>query len=332
VSGDDCASVISLGPITGTPQTTSGTITGYNNSTSACSGSGPDAVYAVTLLSTSALSVGVSASGFTPRVSIRSTCATATPLACDAPSTSSFATASLPSLSPGTYYVWVDSSSVSASGTFSLAVSNTGAGGGGFGGGFGGGSSGTGTYVASTIVANCDSMVGSTTLLSSATTPALTDDSTSLIQALPITFQFFGGLVTTYSAQSNGMAQLYPSFSGTPSTNWTNTFIPNSGIPNGFVAPLWDDLGPTTGSAVRTRLNLSGANPAFIISWLAMQGAGTEFQVKLFANSDVIEFHYCTMIAGSPSIGVEDLTGTLGVSRPSTSAVTGSGIRFTPSP
>lgn len=85
-------------------------------------GAGPDAVYQVTLSSPATLTAQVTATGFTPRISIRSTCSTTSTLACDSVPVSGVATATTSQLAAGTYFVWVDSSQPAAAGSYSLSL------------------------------------------------------------------------------------------------------------------------------------------------------------------------------------------------------------------
>ncbi len=101
---------------------TTGSLTGLLNDSTVCSGTGPDAVYQVSLSSPATLTVYASSSTFTPRVSVRSSCLGTTTLACDPVSSFGLATVTTSALAAGTYFVWVDSSSTSATGSFSLSV------------------------------------------------------------------------------------------------------------------------------------------------------------------------------------------------------------------
>jgi hypothetical protein len=337
--GDDCTSAIPLTLFSGSAST-SGSLTGFVNDTTACSGTGPDAVYSVTLNTPGALTARVDGFGFTPRVSVRSFCTSTSTLACDSVGTSGVATTPTNQLGAGTYFVWVDSSSSLASGSYSLTVTSSGSGGGGagggFAGGFGGGGAASGNYVATSITASCDDLTFGQTALLSGT--ALSDDSASSVFALPISFQFFGSPVSNYGVQSNGMAQFFTSSSGLVSTSFSNTTIPSSAGPNGFAAPFWDDLYPTT-SPLPTLPSISSkvvstGGTHLTISWtnVARSGATSmnEFQAKFFSTG-VVEYHYCSiggLTGGTPSIGLEDSLGTTGTQY-SPTVSTGSGVRFT---
>lgn len=173
------------------------------------------------------------------------------------------------------------------------------------------------------------------------------DDTASARIALPFAFDFFGAPVTHYSVSSNGLMQLWPSDSGTPSTTATNASIPSTSTPNGYVAPFWDDLEPAAGGASVVSLVDGAAGSQRLVfqwtNWQAYDDASgvLTFQAHLIEGSDVIEYHYCSMNAtagtrhsgGSATIGVENVAGTDGVSISFNTAgavSTGSGFRLTP--
>src|SRR5262249_44694378 len=93
------------------------------------------------------------------------------------------------------------------------------------------------------------SSIATTGTLATLTDP---DDGYATIAA-GIAFPFFG---TNVSASSS----IYPSTNGllaifTPDASHTNASIPSTAVPNGFMAPLWDDLlVPSTGAIYWTVL------------------------------------------------------------------------------
>jgi hypothetical protein len=339
--GDTCLDAIPLNPAPNAAVIAdTGTLTGRFNDTNACSGSGPDVVYALSLSQTTLVTPRVSATGFFPRVSIRSTCSTSSTLTCAAATSSMAVNANPVTLAPGTWFVWVDSDATPVGGSnylLSLDLMPPGTGGGGAGGGTAGGTAGgfgggTGSYIQTAIVAACDDLsVGATDVLTPNTIPALSDDSASPVMPLPVPFPFFGSLVTHAGVQSNGMVQLFTSSSGTVSTSYTNTSIPSTGAPDGFAAPLWNDLFPDSTSAIRMRAFTTGG-ARLTVNWLNVAGPSTEFQAKFFATG-VIEFHYCSMAGvatSSATAGVESLSGFSGTPGTFSTTLTGSGMRFTP--
>lgn len=334
--GDSCSTVVPLTLFSGSAST-SGSLTGYLNDTSACSGTGPDAVYSVTLSAPAALTAQVFASGFTPRVSVRSSCTTTTTLGCDSAPISGVATTTTSQLSAGTYFVWVDSSSSVASGSYSLSLTASGAGGGGaggggVGGGFAGGGATSGSYVSSSIAASCDDMTGAMELISASTSPVVGDDVTTQPTLLPISFNFFGAPHPYASVQTNGMVQFHTSSTGLASSAYSNALtIPSSATPNGFAAPYWDDLytSGVAGEAVVMKV-LSTGGSHVTVEWVNPFGTATNFQAKFFASTGVIEYHYCNIgvaTGSSAAIGVENSSGTSGAQY--STVATSAGVRFT---
>lgn len=341
--GDNCGSVIPL-VFSGNSAATSGSITGYANDTTVCSGTGPDAVYSVTLAQPAAITASVTAFGFTPRVNVRATCTSASTLGCDSAPVSGTASTTTAQLSAGTYFVWVDSSSSLSTGSYSLQVTASGAGGGSAGGGSaGGGSAGgggaSGGYTITAVTTSCDDLTtGATDLLSSSTSPPVSDDAASNVFPIPSPFALFGTPVTHYGVQSNGMVQFFTSSFGTVSAAYTNAPIPDSLEPNGYVAPYWDDLFPVSGllASVRSKVFITGGG-RFTVEWnnlgRASTGTTTRFQAKFFS-SGVFEFHYCTlqatnMTGAGATIGAENLAGTFGTEH-TAGISTSSALRFTP--
>lgn len=203
------------------------------------------------------------------------------------------------------------------------------------------------------ITSACDDMSAATPLAGT-----LTDTSTSAITALPsgFAFNFFGTPVTHFSANSNGLLQLYTSATGTASSTGANVAINSTSSPNGYVAALWDDLDSSTtqmsngsyavfGTAPNRRFTFEWSNYTFWVSG----SFGLErlrFQAQLNETTNVVEVHYCSLVAAtgqtsidrsagsSATVGLEDLTGGDGVqavfNAPSTNVATGRGFRFTP--
>ncbi|MFO0606484.1 MAG: hypothetical protein U0324_25150 [Polyangiales bacterium] len=204
-------------------------------------------------------------------------------------------------------------------------------------------------YTSSPIMASCDDVSSGT-----AATPSggWDDDTTTAIAMLPFTVPFFGVDQTRWSANSNGLLQLYPMATGSTSTEYSNTTIPSTGTPNGFVAAFWDDLRTVaasdggTGTGMLTATLGAAPNRRFVVQWTDFtlpspdNTARLTFQVKLFETTNVIEVHYCAVTAGnarasgnSATVGVEDPTGASGTEisyLTADAARTGFGWRLTP--
>jgi hypothetical protein len=127
--GDSCTTGATPLSFTGGIATTSGTLTGFLNDTSSLtcgSGAGPDRVYSFTLGTAANVSATLNSSAFTPVISIRGPSASCggSEVVCGGP-TSGSATAQMTNLAAGSYWLWVDSSSATASGAYTLNVTVT---------------------------------------------------------------------------------------------------------------------------------------------------------------------------------------------------------------
>ncbi len=176
-------------------------------------------------------------------------------------------------------------------------------------------------YLQTTIPTACDDMSAGRVLVG----PSL-DNSSSMIAALPFALRLVGDDTSFYSVSSNGFAQLYPSMTGTPSTNAFNVGIPATRDPNGFVAPFWDDLYPLSSGISHVVVDTFGAAPSrrFVIQWSDWTIRSTDvrvrFQAKLFETTNIVEFHYCAMTGTSTArhsgsdatVGLENGAGTTG--------------------
>lgn len=193
-------------------------------------------------------------------------------------------------------------------------------------------------YITSPITAAC---VTGGTWTSPTRSSATSDDATTSLIALPFSGTFFGTTVTQFSANTNGLLQLYPSTGGTASTAYSNANIPSTSAPNGFVAAFWDDLYLGTGYDLHYQTLGSPGSQVLVVEWLNATAGGSPitFQAMLYEGTGVIELHYCATgttgrTSGSEAtIGLENATGTDGI-RTSVdtagAAVTGGGYRYTP--
>jgi hypothetical protein len=180
-----------------------------------------------------------------------------------------------------------------------------------------------------------------------AAVPGLTSGtSASALIALPLSFQYFGGPVTHYSVSSNGYLQLWPGGTGTPSTTSANVTMPNTALPNGIVAPFWDDLILETGATIRSLVVGSAGARHLVIEWANWRPTGStggSVTIKPISSRvrNTIRLHYCSMTATSgtqhtgsgATIGIENLTGTAASMQSHNTAgavMTGSGFLFTP--
>jgi hypothetical protein len=173
---------------------------------------------------------------------------------------------------------------------------------------------GDGTVCSGYQVASCSSAFED--ISASGNALALGDD-TGQVVPLGFNFTFFGNTYTTIAVCSNG----YLTF-GATQTDFTNDPIPNTATPNDIICPIWDDYDPSSGGQVDYQtLGLVG-NRRFIAQWTAVPQFSTAdqntFQAVLYENGNRIEFRYGTFtaegFAGDYTVGIENITGTTGLS------------------
>jgi subtilisin family serine protease len=139
--------------------------------------------------------------------------------------------------------------------------------------------------------------------------------------SLPFSFSYFGQSYTSAFVSTNGFLTLG---SSTGANYPNNPVIPNAAVPNGVIAPFWDDLNPAVGGAVYTSVTGSAPNRTFHVEWFNVPhfgnvGAAT-LEVSLYETSNEIRFRYldtnfgnATFNSGaSATAGVENQTGTQG--------------------
>ncbi len=172
------------------------------------------------------------------------------------------------------------------------------------------------------------------------------DDAMTSPVAMPFAFSYYGASASHWSASTNGIAQLWTSSAGAPSSEYSNTALPDMTAPEGMLAAFWDDL--TVDSPAVLQTATLGTAPArrFVIEWRDVSSiSGDEtlrFQIKLFEGSNVIEYHYCSMTTAglddrhtgeSATVGLQNYDGSRGEQVALDTAgttPTGALIRFTP--
>ncbi len=146
------------------------------------------------------------------------------------------------------------------------------------------------------------------------------DDGVATV-TLPFELRLFDVPTATLTVSVNGFASTSP---GIAPNNWVNTFFPNTALPDGVMAPWWDDLYLDTAipGGAEIAWTVTGTTPArvVVIEWrdVRLQGQSTAnhrrftFQLQL-EESGVIRFAYGdTETAGtvptvaSASAGLED--------------------------
>lgn len=155
------------------------------------------------------------------------------------------------------------------------------------------------------------------TALSAASAGPTGDDASAVVN-IGFTFSYMGSGYTQMLICTNGWA----SFNQSGGTQNDNTVLFTTGVPNTTLAPWFDDLSITGGSsAMSYKTTGSAPNRVFTIEWKNAQSyftgatAQLNFQIILYETTNIIEFHYGSVTAGShnagesASIGLEDATG-----------------------
>jgi hypothetical protein len=240
------------------------------------------------------------------------------------PSVDNRATYTNPSMMPQDVIVMVSAASPATNAVFDLVIAG-----------------GTPPYRAEAIPGNCDVLTSPTTIAS-----LVGDDVGAPSIPLPFAMRYFREPVLSWSASSNGYLQLWAT-SGMSTGALGASELPTSGAPPSMIAPFWDDLEIDAGTASVRWQDVAVGSRHLTIEWNNLRfccggGGGTDrltFQAKLFAASNVIEFHYCNLSPSTrasgqnASVGIQDSAGVTGVSwaiRRAGALTTASGVRFTP--
>jgi PKD repeat protein len=154
------------------------------------------------------------------------------------------------------------------------------------------------------------------TNLSGPTTGPTGDNGNSLAP-LGFTFNYLGTNYTQARLSTNGWMSLNQS--GTTQSDNNNLF--SSSNPNTTLAPWFDDLTVDASGLLSYKTEGVSPNRVFTAEWKNVPTfrnqatARINFQVKLYETSNIIEFHYGSLVDGthssneSASIGIEDATG-----------------------
>ncbi len=268
----------------------------------------------------------VGAAGFNPVIKVRDSCAATSCTATNATGAGGTEVVSIDNVGtmPITRILAVNGSTSTAPGQFDLTFAY-----------------GLVPYTPTPITAACVTTGTWTSPTRSSTGAA--DDANTPIAPLPFAFTYYGGEVTHYSANVNGIAQLWTSATGTQVAAFTNARLPSTSTPNGVVAAFWDDLYMGTAFDLRTQTTGTAGSQVFVIEWVnarpGSSGPEFTFQAHFYEGTNVIEYHYCSVGTGDrasgseATIGVENLTGTEGVTISHNTAgavATGGGYRLTP--
>jgi hypothetical protein len=178
--------------------------------------------------------------------------------------------------------------------------------------------------------------VGSTPTYSVTTTPyswittstatGITLDDQSKLFALPFTVNFYGVNYSQIYVCGNGFMSFVSA-----STAYSPVTIPSTYQPNGLLAAYWRDLNPAkSGSSV----TYGSYTDKFVVTWSVYNYANTNkqtFQIIIY-KTGVIVYQYQSVTKDLTTvIGIENPTGTAGVSYASASISNGLALKFSPS-
>lgn len=169
--------------------------------------------------------------------------------------------------------------------------------------------------------------------------PGCVGDDCAVVVPLGFDFEFFGNVRTSVRVSSNG----YLTF-GQSGSAFDNVPIPNLGIPNEIICPLWDDWSsgpgcPAPAPQIDTQTLGTAPYRRFIAQWTSLCAVGSStqratFQVVLYETTNRVVFRYGAWARVSPTIGIENISGTVGVNIDPGTVGQGACISFTydPSP
>jgi hypothetical protein len=144
---------------------------------------------------------------------------------------------------------------------------------------------------------------------------ALTGDDAQLAVTLPFPVPLYGALYTSATVTTNGSM----AFAGASATQ-TNVAIPSTGVPNGALYPMWDDLFVDASAGVYTGVVGTAPNRTFVVEWRNVRSffdtaQRLSFTAEISENGSVV-YRYkdvagSSFEAGSSAtIGLENATGT----------------------
>lgn len=163
------------------------------------------------------------------------------------------------------------------------------------------------------------------TVFNGGTMGDLDDAEFELLGGVPFAFTYFGNSIQAGAAvnvSTNGFVEIAQ---GLPSATsaFSNVVLPSTGIPNGILAPFWDDFRPGTNATNPGMMlsNVSGTAPnrRWTVEFkdITRFGSGMfNFQAIVEETTNVIRYIYATNTSTSLSgtIGLDDLAGVDGIS------------------
>ncbi len=155
-----------------------------------------------------------------------------------------------------------------------------------------------------------------------------TDDGRAEVLFTDFSFNYYGSAYTNVWVNTNG----WVAFGDDPGTNaYSNVDFPNSNIPNNIIAPWWDDLHANYGDGIFYYED--NDNNRFIVQFSHAFSNGDGYNCQAVLNGDgTIQYNYLDSDfewGNSPSVGMEDADGLVGVNYPYMNVYNGLSVLFT---
>jgi pimeloyl-ACP methyl ester carboxylesterase len=138
-------------------------------------------------------------------------------------------------------------------------------------------------------------------------------DDTYQFVSLPFAFSHYGNLYTGVYVSSNGFVSFGAGYS-----SLSNHCLPNGSTPNNAIYAFWDDLVPNGGG--NGNVYVKQIDPGtFVVEWYRVRQYGTSiyqtFEIVLRSDHSATLQYQAISNASSVTVGVENLTGQLGLQR-----------------
>ena len=95
------------------------------------------------------------------------------------------------------------------------------------------------------------------------TNTGIAGDDVQKLVSLPFAFTLYGAAYTQVKVGSNGIL----GFREDVGSAYNNLNLPHPQLPNGFLAPFWDDLNPSAGGTIWTKTVGTSPNRKFVVEW-----------------------------------------------------------------
>src|SRR5439155_4509220 len=120
----------------------------------------------------------------------------------------------------------------------------------------------------------------------------ITGDDAQAVVNLPFAFSFYKQSYTQAKVGSNGLI----GFGGDVAGAYLNLNLPHPQLPNGFLAPFWDDLDPSRGGSIWAKTVGTAPNRRFVVEWAgvphyAIAGDAT-FEAILDEGTNDVTYQY----------------------------------------